>query len=572
MTCASKISATEEHDLKLRVPEPCEGLDLNFCRNPTCASYGIKPDPFKRPNNATPAPPGVLRGVVSGKKHEEYFQCPTCNKTSRLKNNRAVMEEFRRLQRSRTHDPTAPGCKTSGCFAQGMATDDHPEFYRRFGKTAKGDPRWQCRLCQKTFSVGRPARRQKRSDKNRMLFQMLCNDMSFAKICKITGITYQDLYKRIDFFHDQVRGFLVEREDFSLVNFHQSGSRFATDSQTLMVNWPTRRQRTSIAIQHLCTAHARSGYIMEASLQFDPSMSMQDAEEIARKANEAHVSIAFRDHARVWTQTEFDAYLVKLQKQKSVKLTTLYKLPHRGVLVRYDILQHAHALRLREMLSSTDAPLYFVMDDDRGLQQAFTSTFVNEIRERRADLAVVSFDKGMTNDRRNQVVAAGQALLAGLTGIGHAQLRELSNQDYAALVDREVAIMTILHPQPLDMGFLYPFPRKSEPNKEVKILTDRPGRSCRSSARMLRLATLRSVDSYFHKFRSNVRFASRPAVSSGNVGHTWKRQYLYKPDTMVKLAEIYRFYHNWCDTGEDKKTPAMRLGLARGRIYERDFL
>ncbi|WP_157084206.1 hypothetical protein [Sediminimonas qiaohouensis] len=301
-----------------------------------------------------------------------------------------------------------------------MPTHDHPEFYRRFGKTAKGDPRWQCRLCQKTFSAGRPARRQKRSDKNRMLFQMLCNDMSFAKICKITGMTYQDLYKRIDFFHDQVRGFLVEREDFSEVDFHRSGSRFATDSQTLMINWPTRRQRTSVAIQHLCTAHARSGYIMEASLQFDPSMSMLEAEAIAGNANEDHVSIAFRKHARVWTRTEFDAYLAKLQKQKSVKLTNLYQLPHRGVLVRYDILQHAHALRLRDILSSTDAPLYFVMDDDRGLQQAFSSAFMNEIRAQRADLAVVSFDKGMTNDRRNQVVAAGQAFLSGLTGVSHA--------------------------------------------------------------------------------------------------------------------------------------------------------
>ncbi|WP_296761604.1 hypothetical protein [Sediminimonas sp.] len=482
------------------------------------------------------------------------------------------MEEFKRLKCFRSQDPSAPACGTSGCFAQGMPTHDHPEFYRRFGKTAKGDPRWQCRLCQKTFSAGRPARRQKRSDKNRMLFQMLCNDMSFAKICKITGMTYQDLYKRIDFFHDQVRGFLVEREDFSEVDFHRSGSRFATDSQTLMINWPTRRQRTSVAIQHLCTAHARSGYIMEASLQFDPSMSMQEAEDIAQNANEEHASIAFRNHARVWTQTEFDAYLVKLQKQKSVKITNLYQLPQRGVLVRYDILQHAHALWLRDLLSSTDAPLYFVMDDDRGLQQAFSSAFANEIRERRADLAVVSFDKGMTNDRRNQVVAAGQAFLSGLTGVSHAQLRNLSNQDYADLVDKEVAIMKVLGQRPLEMGFHYPFPRKSEPNKQVKILTDRPSRSPRSSARMLRLATLRSVDSYFHKFRSNVRFASRPAISSGSVGQTWKRQYLYKPDTMVKLAEIYRFYHNWCDPGEDKKTPAMRLGLARGRIYERDFM
>lgn len=80
------------------------------------------------------------------------------------------------------------------------------------------------------------------------------------------------------------------------------------------------------------------------------------------------------------------------------------------------------------------------------------------------------------------------------------------------------------------------------------------------------------MDAYFHKFRSNIRFASRPAISSGNTGHTWDKQYLYKPEMMAKMVQIYRFYHNWCDPGDDKKTPAMRLGLARGRIYERDFL
>jgi hypothetical protein len=39
---------------------------------------------------------------------------------------------------------------------------------------------------------------------------------------------------------------------------------------------------------------------------------------------------------------------------------------------------------------------------------------------------------------------------------------------------------------------------------------------------------------------------------------------------MVNIAEIHRFYHNWCEPGQDKKTPAMRLGLAKGRINERD--
>ncbi|MFW2545116.1 transposase [Primorskyibacter sp. 2E107] len=526
----SKISSTADSGLERRLPPAFEGLDLNFCRNPTCASYGVPPDPFKRPNGAPPAPPGVLRGEVSGAKHAEFFQCPTCNKTARIKNNRAVWEEYQRLKRLQEFDPTVPSCRSKDCFAHGMSPDEHPEFYRRYGRTANGDPRFQCGLCKKTFSIGKPARRHLRSDKNRVIFKMLCNDVSLSKICKITDTSYRDLYGKIDFFHDQIQAFIAQREDFGRVDFGEVGSRFATDSQTLMLNWPTKRKRTPVAVQHLCTAHHRSGYIMEAAFQFDPSMTMEQAEAQSLAADEDDVSVAFRQHARVWTQSEFDQYLFKLRKQKKIPDTELYQLPHDGALVRYDVLQCAHALRVREMLSGTDVPLLLMMDDDKGLQLAFHAAFVDEIQERRADLAVVSFDKGMTNDARNQVVAAGQSLLAGLTGTPISAIRELPNEDYAQLVD--FASYMLVAGWPMDKGKRFAFSRKSEPNKVVRIPTWRQGQSPMSAARLLRRATLRSVDSYFHKFRSNVRFAARPAISAGSTGHVWDKHYLYKPGMM----------------------------------------
>lgn len=253
----------------------------------------------KRPNGAPPAPPGSLRGTVAGGRHKEFFISPTCSKTSRIKNNHAIVEEQKKLKHLQDFDPTAPSCRTKGCFAHGLAPEGHPEFYRRFGKTAKGDPRWQCRLCSKTFSIGKPARRHLRSDKNRIIFQMLCNDMSLSKISKIADVSYRDLYGKIDFFYDQIQGFVSKRQDFSKVDFRDVGSRFATDSQTLTINWPTRRKRTSIAVQHLCTAHLRSGFIIEAAIQFDPTMSMDEAEAQALAANEEDKSIAYRQHARV---------------------------------------------------------------------------------------------------------------------------------------------------------------------------------------------------------------------------------------------------------------------------------
>ncbi|MDP5307983.1 hypothetical protein [Paracoccus spongiarum] len=88
---------------------------------------------------------------------------------------------------------------------------------------------------------------------------MLGNDTSLSKIGKIVEISYRDLPGKIDCFRDLVRAFPAERQDFSSLDFAESGSRFATDSQTLIMNWPTRRDRTSVAVQHLFIAQAPLG-------------------------------------------------------------------------------------------------------------------------------------------------------------------------------------------------------------------------------------------------------------------------------------------------------------------------
>ncbi len=398
---------------------------------------------------------------------------------------------------------------------------------------------------------------------------MMVNGVPFLKICAIAGVSYHDIYRKIDFIYDQVRAFRAQREDFGDIDWMKVGSRFATDSQSLKMNWPTRRERTQIIVQHLCTAHARSGYIMEAALQFDPSGDHEAVEAAIALSGDDLLSNCFRENGRLWSKSEFESYITKLQKQKRINQTNLYQLPHSGALVRYDILQFAHAQRLRQMIGGAEGKFVFVMDGDYGLKAAFCSAIADLIQLDRADIGLVFFDKKMTNDARNAAWSAGRSLLAGQTGLRVSQIDKLSNEAFADLVDTEIAASII--GQDLKNGFSWPYHTKSEPDRRVQLITDRPGRDYRSTARLLRLATLRSVDAYFHKFRSNVRFAARPMVSETSGRKTWDKYYLYKPEIMVKMTEIYRFHHNWVGDGK-KETPAMKLGLARGRIYERDFL
>lgn len=229
-----------------------------------------------------------------------------------MKNNRAVAEERERLRRLRDTDPVVSACQTAGCANEKLPVDDRPDLYQKFGQTQGGDPRWRCKGCRKTFSTGKPARRHKRSDKNRLVLDMLCNDLSLAKISKISGLSYPDIYRRIAFYHERVRSFVARREDSSKVDFSKMGSRFATDSQALTINWPTRRRRLPVVFQHLCTAHARSGFIVEASFQLDPEISPVEADAQSQVANEDAVCTAFRCHARIWAKSEFDAHLDRL--------------------------------------------------------------------------------------------------------------------------------------------------------------------------------------------------------------------------------------------------------------------
>ncbi len=88
--------------------------------------------------------------------------------------------------------------------------------------------------------------------------------------------------------------------------------------------------------------------------------------------------------------------------------------------------------------------------------------------------------------------------------------------------------------------FAWPFHTKSEPHRRIRILTDRQDMAPDRRARLMRLATLRSVDACFHKVRSNIRFAARPAHTPSGNGRAWDRHYLYNPETMVKIIETYR--------------------------------
>jgi hypothetical protein len=72
--------------------------------------------------------------------------------------------------------------------------------------------------------------------------------------------------------------------------------------------------------------------------------------------------------------------------------------------------------------------------------------------------------------------------------------------------------------------------------------------------------------------RRSLTIAERAVASSNTDRRLWHGKSAYNPEVLVKVLSIYRTYFNYCDVGEDRKTPAMRLGLAKGRVAPEDIV
>lgn len=574
MESVSQKSATA---VKRRFPFPIFGVDVNFCRNAQCAQFGVHLDPRDgRGKNLSLPSANFLRGEVKGKGDKKNLTCDACGQKSVLKNNRAIVEEYTRLRRLQRPDGAGKSCRKVGCTSHGKSVEDRPELYRKVGKTSAGHQRVLCKQCGSTFTVGHPARNHRRQSKNGQVLELLVHGNSLSKISEIADLAPRDVYRKLDFIYERVREFTARREgDLRDVDWERYGHRFATDSQTLTLNWPNRKKRASVAVQHLCTAHANSGYIVLGHLQFDPAGDMEQVEIDMALNGDAKKARCMRRHGRLWTAAEFKKYLdditakVVLDPEIAADVDLGLQLPHEGGLVRQDIQQFAHALMLRRMVLQSDSRFYFVQDGDASLSKAFLAAFAPEVQAGRVDVATVAFDKYQVNDVREALWVQGRRDLRNDLGLSAHQLDSLPEKVFNEEIDREIVKRLAGHR--LGTPFAWPYHTKSEPSRVVDLKTDRPELTTERCARLMRLATLRSVDSYFHKIRSNVRPTSRPVSTPSNNGRTWDRHFVYRPEMLVKIIEIYRFHHNWMGTRQTKQTPAMKLGLAKGRIYKRDL-
>lgn len=132
-----------------------------------------------------------------------------------------------------------------------------------------------------------------------------------------------------------------------------------------------------------------------------------------------------------------------------------------------------------------------------------------------------------------------------------------------------------------DMFMIHPCPEIGTPGKQVSYITDRGSFSPEGIvdedhlARLYDKTSMLSLDTFFFQIRSDLSILARaesiPNRSSSEGKYV--RYHPYRPSLVPKWLEIYRVYHNFVlPGGKDKKTPAMRMGLAKAPINIKEIL
>jgi transposase-like protein len=545
----------------------------------------------------TPAQPGDYTVTSSGR-GEPTLRCELCGEHSPIRSNAAVLEEIERQGRYLAPDPRSdPSCPNPKCPLHGVPLSKSNGAYVRFGATPSGTQRYRCKQCKGTFAGKGPATiRQRKPEKNRDVFVLTVNKVPISRILETTGISFDTFYRKLWFIHEQCQLFAGHREARLLNGGLELPKMYmSTDRQAYIVNWTGRKDRRTVQMNAIGTADTSTGYVFGMALNFDERLNEAIVEADALAVGDAKVASPHRKYARVWLQADYaeavrnskvrdgvekmskatldaweaDPLLKKIARRYLDALARAdieqsdfknedVKLPDFGMLIHEQYTMYAHFQLLAKLLQSAPKVRLF-MDQDSGFRAAAISAFGKEMKARTADAFFVRVDKTANAYEKQNAVAA--ATLERQTVMAR---KGLANEWQAAaemMKERIKKAVKFTHWQ--DRWVLHPWPIASEPSKYVCWLTDHNDYDPDHAANLLLLATLHPIDKFFMQTRRRVSLAERAVVSVRKQRRLWNGYGAYNPAVLQRYLEIYRTYYNYCLPGEDKKTPAMRLGLAK---------
>jgi len=593
-----------------RIPPAQGGIQYNACKNPKCSQFGL------------PAPEEARRAVAgpyalaSGGRNLPLLKCNACGEMPPLKSNKGIVEEIERLSAylkpeevfcpNDRPDPATGEICPNHCGQVPVGT---PKAYAKHGRNASGSALVRCGDCGRVFvASSKPAKGQHETHRNREIFNQLVNGVALSRIVKMQDISWQVLYRRIDFIHRQCMAFAAHRER-KLKTLPIRRLYLAIDAQDYLVNWTERKDKRNVVLKAISASDNKTGYVFCNALNFDEKADRDAVEADAAMAGDNHVAPARRKHARFWLETDYAASVAQSAKKRPAthaasligevmdgyaeavaredvetfdEKTGEEALPSKGMQIHSEYTMIAMFHHLKALVGNC-GKWRFLMDQESGIRSACLSSFAEEIKARKAEAFYVKIEKELVQEeKRDRLKWARQrfaATAAANPGLDESGVR-------LQMIKEEIARQRKIGKFGDDWVSM-PLPTMSEPGKAVCWLTahddfKRPDGTPDDDhvAWLHNKASLHSVDTFFMKTRRSIKMCERPMHSSANGGRIWSAYQAYSPSVLKKLLEIFRVHHNFTDLPErvrgvkkaDRTTPAMRLGLADVPLDFKDIL
>jgi len=512
-----------------------------------------------------------------------------------------IFEEASRYSEYLISEPEL-SCPVSSCANHNKGTKSYRHHYQFNGKTPIGSPQYICKLCGKTFvETLKTTARQRKPHLNRPIFKALVNKVPLRGICEIFDITMKTVYGKIDFLYEQCRKFVGARERKLLNGMRLPKLYISVDRQYYTVNWRIREDKRNVILYAIGSADNNSGYVFSIDLNYDPLLNQVEIEKSALDHNDYDNDPPFRQFTRLWLNRDFNREIVKGKSGKKSKtnqqqtyakdlldekiiqsymelksrdniessddITEFVQLPHSGMMVRTDYSLYGHFLHLKGLLSGAEK-IRFFMDQETGIRAACLSTFYSEIKSRICDAFYVRINKEMTRDERERAQKEGNRLLKEYC-VAHPGISK-KKAKLRLLIERIEEMDEFGQWQ--DRWFTHPFPTLKEPMMKVCHLTDYGDYDIEHHAWLYNKASLHGINTFFANIRRKLSLLERPISTPSSLGRKWYGYSPYNPGLINKLLLIHRVYYNYVKKREQKITPAMKLGLARGPVDPNDII
>lgn len=398
------------------------------------------------------------------------------------------------------------------------------------------------------------------------------NQNPINRICEIESISPKTIYDKIDFFEKQFLSFSSKRERNLPA---RSRLYVGTDQQFYTINWEKRYDKRNIILKGIATSDNESGYCFGIHVNLDDRLSQDDIEELSKFSGDHLKPTPYQTYANY----VLEEYYRKKARQASRKQSknpdsdfedcdvfTNNRMLCRGVQTHPEYNAYGHFLVLKKIFQNVEK-IRFTLDKDKLLRPACLAVFADRILDRTCDVFTISVNNDYTRDEREIINRKSKRLIKSV----REKFDIKSNHEAMAFIlSKKISVIHARNGLAAQKEIKFPFAHSGELEKYVVYETNLNDYDLNHLSNLYLTASIHRTNNFFQQVRRRIRLLERSMDTAGE--GIWSGYSPYNPKIVQKMLNILRVYHNYCLKGSDKKTPAVRLELAKGIVRLDDIL